>query len=243
MRGVSTRLGELDCKVIDGLPPGSTPELAVILCHGYGAPATDLVPVAAELMTLRPELAQRSRFVLPGAPLPLMELGMPSSRAWFPIPLELFTGQFDWDKYSREEPEGLRAARRAVMSTVSAVASAMNLPYRRIVLGGFSQGGMVTTDVALRLEEPPAGLCILSGTLIVREEWKARAAARKGLPVFQGHGRYDDLLPIQTAERLRDLLTEAGLDVEFLPFDGPHTLMPEELERMADFLVKRLEAR
>ena len=51
------------------------------------------------------------------------------------------------------------------------------------------------------------------------------------------------VLPIPTAERLRDLLTEAGLDVEFLPFDGPHTLMPEELERLADFLVKRLEAR
>ena len=58
------------------------------------------------------------------------------------------------------------------MSTVSAVAAATNLPYRRIVLGGFSQGSWVTTDVALRLEEPPAGLCILSGTLIVRDEWR-----------------------------------------------------------------------
>lgn len=243
MRRVSTKLGELDCQAVDALAPGSTPELAVILCHGYGAPATDLVPLAAELMMLRPELARHTRFVFPGAPLPLLELGMPGSRAWFPIPTELFTGRVDWDKYSREEPEGLRAARRAVMSTVSAVAAATNLPFRRIVLGGFSQGSWVTTDVALRLEEPPAGLCILSGTLIVRDEWKARAEARKGLPVFQAHGRYDDLLPIQTAERLRDLLTEAGLDVEFLPFDGPHTLMPEELERLADFLVKRLEAR
>jgi len=244
MRRVSTRLGELDCQVVDALLPGSHPELAVILCHGYGAPATDLVPLAPELMTLRPELARHTRFVFPAAPLSLMELGMPSSRAWFHLPMELLMGQQrNWDEYALAVPEGLAAARRAVMSTVSAVASSTNLPYSRIVLGGFSQGGMVTTDVALRLEEPPAGLCILSGTLVAREEWKTRAEARKGLPVFQSHGRYDDILPFQAAERLRDLLTEAGLAVEFLPFDGPHTIAPEELKRMADFLVTRLEAR
>lgn len=244
MRRVSTKLGELDCQVVDALPPESPPELAVILCHGYGAPATDLVPLAAELMMLRPELARRARFVFPAAPLSLLELGMPSSRAWFHLPIEVLMGkQRNWDEFARGMPEGLTAARRAVMSTVSAVASSANLPYGRIVLGGFSQGGMVATDVALRLEERPAGLCILSGTLLAREEWKARAEARKGLPVFQSHGRYDDILPFQAAERLHELLREAGLDVEFLPFDGPHTIAPEELEGLGDFLVKRLEAR
>ena len=169
---------------------------------------------------------------------------MPSSRAWFHLPMELLTGrQRDWDEFARAVPEGLPAARRAVMSVVSALSAGTKLPYGRIVLGGFSQGSMVTTDVALRLEEPPAGLCILSGTLIAREEWKTRAAARKGLPVFQGHGRYDDILPFQPAERLHALLTEAGLAVEFVPFDGPHTIAPEELKRLADFLVARLEAR
>lgn len=244
MRRVSTRLGELDCQVVDALLPGSTPELAVFLCHGYGAPATDLVPLAAELMALRPELARQTRFVFPAAPLPLTELGMPSSRAWFHLPLEMLTGrQLDWDAYAHAVPEGLPAARRAVLSAVSALSATTQLPYGRIVLGGFSQGGMVTTDVALRLEEPPAGLCILSGTLVAQGEWKARAESRKGLPVFQSHGRYDAILPFQVAERLRALLTDAGLAVEFLPFDGPHTIFPEELERLADFLVARLAAR
>ncbi|WP_224361134.1 alpha/beta hydrolase [Hyalangium versicolor] len=244
MRRVATKLGELDCQVVDALPPGAEPELAIVLCHGYGAPATDLVPLATELMMLRQELARRARFVFPAAPLSLMELGMPSGRAWFHLPMELLMGrQRDWETYAQAVPEGLVAARRAVMSAVSALSAATKLPYGRIVLGGFSQGSMVTTDVALRLEESPAGLCILSGTLIAREEWKARASSRQSLPVFQGHGRYDDILPFQAAERLHELLKEAGLPVEFVPFDGPHTIAPEELEKLAAFLASRLEAR
>jgi len=243
MRSVSTRLGELDCQVVDSLLPGTSPELAIFLCHGYGAPGTELVPWAPTMMMLRPELARKALFVFPAAPLPAVELGMASSRAWFPLPLELITGQLrDWEEFGSRVPEGLPVARRAVMSAISALSAMTKLPYGRIVLGGFSQGAMVTTDVALRLEEPPAALCILSGTLSAREEWKARAAGRKGLPVLQSHGRFDPVLPFQAAEHLRDLLVEAGLNVEFLPFDGAHTLVPEELRRLADFLVERLEA-
>ncbi len=242
MRRVTTRLGELDCQVVDAVPEGASPELAVVLCHGFGAPATDLVPLAQELVAEKPELGPRVRFVFPAAPLSLAELGMPSGRAWFHLPREVLMGQQrNWDTYALGTPEGLAPARRGVMSVLAALTAAAKLPYGRIVLGGFSQGGMVTTDVALRLEEAPAGLCILSGTVICQDEWKRRAAQRQGLPVLQSHGRYDDILPFRQAEQLRNLLTEAGLTVEFLPFHGPHTIAPEALERMADFLAARLK--
>jgi phospholipase/carboxylesterase len=78
---------------------------------------------------------------------------------------------------------------------------------------------------------------------MTREEWKTRAAARKELPVFQGHGEYDDILPFHTGKRLHQLLTEAGLSVDFFPFDGPHTMAPEEIRALSDFLVARLEGR
>jgi len=244
LRRVATRLGELDCQVVDGLAEGATPELLVVLCHGFGAPATDLVPLAPELLGMEASLVDRARFVFPGAPLSLAQWGMPMGRAWFHLPESIMRGQMrDWDDYAKNVPDGLPAARRAVMSVVDALSTATKLPYGRIVLGGFSQGGMVTTDVALRLEERPAGLCILSGTLTSEAEWRQRAAARKELPVFQGHGRHDDVLPFRGAERLRDLLVESGLSVDFLPFDGPHTLVTEELERMAAFLKARLEGR
>lgn len=241
MRRVATRLGELDCQVVDALPDGASPTLAVVLCHGFGAPATDLVALAPELVSLQPKLAEAVRFVFPAAPLSLDVLGMPHGRAWWHLPPEVLTGQQrDWTAFARDVPPGLPAARRALMSTVSTLSAATKLPYGRIVLGGFSQGAMVTTDVSLRLEEAPAGLCVLSGTVTAETEWRPRAAARRGLPVFQGHGRDDVVLPFQAAERLRDLLVEAGLPVEFLPFDGPHTIVSEELERLASFLMARL---
>lgn len=244
MRRVSTRLGELDCQVVEAIPEGADPELAVVLCHGFGAPATDLVPLASELVALKPELGPRVRWVFPAAPLSLAALGMPHGRAWFHLPMEVLMGQErNWDEFARSTPEGLPRARRALLSLLSALSAATKLPYGRMVLGGFSQGGMVTTDLALRLEEAPAGLCILSGTLVCQDEWKARAEKRQGLPVLQAHGRYDDVLAFHAAERLCRLLTEAGLSVDFLPFNGPHTIAPEELERMAAFIHARLEQR
>ncbi|HYO53190.1 phospholipase [Archangium sp.] len=244
MRRVSTRLGELQCQVLDAIPEGAGPELAVVLCHGFGAPATDLVPLALELVGLKPELGPKVRFVFPAAPLSLSAMGMPHARAWFNLPQEVLMGQErNWDRFAASTPEGLAQARRGVMSLLSELSAATKLPYGRIVLGGFSQGGMVTTDVALRLEEAPAGLCVLSGALICQDEWKQRAEKRKGLPVLQSHGRYDDILAFAQAERLRDLLTNAGLPVEFILFNGPHTIAPEVLGRMAEFLHTRITSR
>ncbi|WP_141591904.1 MULTISPECIES: alpha/beta hydrolase [unclassified Myxococcus] len=240
LRHVATRLGELDCHVIDALPEGATPELVVVLSHGLGAPATDLVPLGPELMAFQPALADRVRFVFPGGPMAWAHGG----RAWFPLPDAVMRGeQRDWEQFARDVPPGMPAARRALMSTVDALCAAMKLPYGRIVLGGFSQGGMVSTDVALRLDEPPAGLCILSGTLTSEPEWRPRAQGRTGLPVFQAHGRYDPLLPLDSAERLRDLFVASGLTVDFHAYDMPHAIVTEELEALAAFLAARLGGR
>jgi len=117
------------------------------------------------------------------------------------------------------------------------VADADALPYSHLTLGGFSQGAMIATDVALRLEEPPQGLAILSGTLLLEDTWRAKAKARAGLRVFQAHGRGDPVLSFQAAEALRDLWLDAQAAHEFLPFDGGHTITGEALTRLARFLV------
>jgi len=83
---------------------------------------------------------------------------------------------------------------------------------------------MLATDVALRLPESPAALVIWSGTLLCENEWMPLMPRRQGLRVVQSHGRQDQILPFAAAEWLRDALTAAGLEVEFLPFNGPHTV-------------------
>lgn len=241
MRRHVTKLGELQCQVVDALPEGARPQLAVLLLHGYGAPAEDLVPLGAELLSQRPALAAGTRFIFPGAPLQLP--GMPGARAWWHLPPELFQARGrDWERYAELPIEGLAGSRRALLGAVEAVGAGMGLPLGRIVLGGFSQGAMLATDVALRLEEPPAGLAVLSGNLIMKADWKARAERRQGLPVFQSHGEYDDILPFSRGQALRELLQAAGLPVQFVPFEGPHAIFPEVLDGLADFLVQRLES-
>lgn len=241
MRAERMRLGELDCVVADALPLGDRPDLLVVLGHGFGASGEDLVGLAPALASLAPALAARARFVFPAAPLTLEEVGMPDGRAWYRLPPDVLMGRMrDWDRFARETPEGLLPARRALTSVLDALVERTGLPYGRMVLGGFSQGAMVSTDVALHLDAPPAGLVLLSGSLMSQDAWQLRAEGRPGLPVFQSHGRHDDVLVFSQAERLRDLLESAGARVEFHPFDGPHTIPSETVDALAEFLTRRL---
>lgn len=219
--------------------PGA-PTAAVVLCHGYGAPGDDLVGLAPELVRAQPSLAS-VRFYFPQAPI---DLGF--GRAWWPIDMMAVQRlQFDPNalrEFRKLEPEGLAAARSKLLALVKQVADTTGLPMNRIVLGGFSQGAMLACDVALRLEEAPAALVELSGTLLTEDVWREKAKRRAGLPVFQSHGRFDPILPFQAAEWLRDLLTESGLPVEFVPFDGPHTIGAEAFAKLGAFLTRRLSS-
>jgi phospholipase/carboxylesterase len=232
-------LGSLTCRVLQSGDEGAPPQAVVVLCHGFGAPGDDLVPLGAEL--LAQGLSGRIRFVFPAAPLSLGSLGMGDGRAWWNLDMERLMAiqrgdPADLQRMRADLPEGLPRARMALLSLLEEVTRQTRLPMSRIVLGGFSQGAMLSTDVALRLEEAPAALCLMSGTLICEPEWKKRAPARTGLRVLQSHGTYDPILPFDNAIALRELLTGAGLKVEFIEFPGPHTIPLEALERLGKLL-------
>jgi phospholipase/carboxylesterase len=108
------------------------------------------------------------------------------------------------------------------------------------VLGGFSQGAMLSLDVALHSSHALAGLLLMSGTHIAAQEWASRYERRRGLPIFMSHGRNDDLLPFFVAERLHDELVSEGLPVEWHSFSGGHGIPREVLERAGAFLRRVL---
>jgi phospholipase/carboxylesterase len=241
---ITTALGGLSCRIFQH--SSAPPTRACVLCHGFGAPGEDLVGLGPELVALSPELGD-VRFVFPAGPLSLSEMGpgWGQGRAWWKLDVDrLLSARLNAREsedvaapFRAEIPDGLVSARRHLMALVDELSRGSGLSPSRIALGGFSQGAMLATDVSLRLEEAPAALAILSGTLIAEPEWRSRAAGRKGLPVFQSHGRQDPLLPFDNAERLRDLLSGAGLKVDFLPFDGEHTIPREALTRLARLLA------
>ena len=77
---ITTRLGELDCRLFGS----STPQRAVILCHGYGAPGTDLVGLGPAMVEREPAL-EDTLFVFPAAPLSLGGPAFFESRAWWQL--------------------------------------------------------------------------------------------------------------------------------------------------------------
>ena len=113
----------------------------------------------------------------------------------------------------------------------------IDMKREKLVLGGFSQGAMLATDVVLRSSDPVAGLVVMSGAYIAEAEWSQLMPSREDLPVFQSHGSNDPLLPVDIAERLRNALVAAGLPVTWVPFSGGHGIAPNVLDRFGDFLA------
>jgi phospholipase/carboxylesterase len=235
-----TTIGDLEVFVFQA--SSAPPDSAVILCHGFGAPGDDLVSLAPELVRHSKAL-ENTRFYFPRG---LIDLGFQHARAWWLLDMDavqrLGRDPEALREFRRQEPKGMPAARAALLKLVRDVADSTKLPLKRIALGGFSQGAMLACDIALRTEEPLAGLAVLSGTLLIEDTWQRKAKARAGFHVFQAHGHSDPVLPFRGAELLRDLLTEAGLVVEFLPFPGGHTITLDALQELAGFLTTNLAA-
>lgn len=237
--------GGLSTVVVHHLPAGSQPRLAMILCHGFGASGTDLVGLVQPLLELEPALAEQAAFVFPAAPLDLSSRGIPGGRAWWMIDLNrlIYGPPPDiLERFRRECPVGLPEARGAIFKLIDEAGQHFGLAADRFVLGGFSQGAMLATDVALRLSSAPAGLAILSGALINEAEWRPLLdqAKRGPLRVLQSHGRHDSILPFPMGLALHEMLLESGAEVDFVPFPGDHEIPTLVVQRMANLLARAL---
>ncbi len=242
MENRTTDWGGLTVQVIEPSDTSAV-QLNFVLSHGYGAPGEDLVPLAPMLFKFAPALADRLRLIFPAAPIDLTERGMPGGRAWWNLDLwrlQLAIESGRYKELTTHTPVGLPEAREKMLRLLKDAETQTGLPATRTVLGGFSQGAMLSTEVALQLPVAPAGLVILSGSLINHDEWEKLLPARSGMPVLQSHGRYDPILPFEAATTLRDELAAAGNPVEFLEFPGAHEIPFEVMKQMAEFVAGRI---
>jgi phospholipase/carboxylesterase len=101
---------------------------------------------------------------------------------------------------------------------------------------------MVTSEVAFRTGTPLNALVLLSPTIVNESIWKAGYSRRRGLPVFISHGRNDRVLSFAIADRFRQELEGAGLEVTWLPFDGEHEIPGKVVAALNTFLAGVLAA-
>ncbi len=216
---------------------------AIVLCHGFGAPGDDLADLWRAV-----DVGRGVRWFFPEAPLSLEEAFGAPARAWWLIDMAkldeaIRTGRRE--EIAESTPVGMAEARAALEGCLAALERDAGLKRDRTILGGFSQGAMITTEIALHSPDAQyAGLAILSGTLLCRDRWKAAAkVSGPGLIVAMSHGRRDVLLPFSLAEELRDILLGAGATVDFVAHGGGHELPEVALGALERLAQKRLGAR
>lgn len=205
------------------------PSHAVIWLHGLGADGNDFVPVVKEMKL--PPLG--IRFVFPHAPMrPVTINGGFVMRAWYDIPYQ--------ELAFKEDERGLRESQKLIEDLI-ARENARGIPSSRIVLAGFSQGGVMTLQVGLRQPKRLAGLMALSAYLPMSPMIEVeRNAASNSVPIFMGHGIADNVVPLALGTMSRDTLIKLGYEVEWHQYPMPHSVCAEELADISAWLKRVL---
>ena len=204
----------------------------LVLLHGYGSSAERWMPFTQTI-----QWPATGRFVFPLGP---ERTGLPGAsidaRAWFPLDLASHIPP------GKSIPD-LSATRLVGLKSAASLVEEV-LRYRKVVprgplvLGGFSQGAMVASEVAFRTKVPLSALIVLSGTLVDEPSWENHFRERQNLPVFIAHGRTDTVLPFDLALRFRQKLQDSGISVTWVPFDGGHEIPAVVVVALNDFLDK-----
>ncbi|HYX39636.1 MAG TPA: hypothetical protein VE954_41590 [Oligoflexus sp.] len=222
------KMAGLDCVVTE--KPGN--QKAVILLHGYGADFRDLASLAVEL-----DEAESYDWFFPNGILPVAIGPHMEGRAWFPIDMvaleeSMRTG--NRRPFADRVPDGLTQASEIVHNLLSEVQAR----YPKVILGGFSQGAMVSLDVALHSFQKPAALVQLSGSLLALPRWELQWARHTGLKVFQSHGRGDPILPYAASEDLAGIFKKHAYELEFVHFAGGHEIPLNVMTSLKKFMAQ-----
>jgi len=198
-----------------GDDPARTAPGALVLLHGRGADEHDLHPL---LDLLDPE--RRLLGVTPRGPLGLP----PGGRHWYalggiPTP--------DRDTFLATAPR------------LAAFLDALPVPPERVVLGGFSQGTVMSWAMSLGPDRPrPAAVVALSGFLPRVEGYPLEPTRLAGLPVAIAHGSLDPVIPARFGAEAAEVLTAAGADVLRLETPVPHMVDPVWIEPLRELVAR-----
>jgi phospholipase/carboxylesterase len=208
------------------IEPATEATASVIWLHGLGASGHDFEPIVPELQ-LPADLAVR--FVFPHAPqIPVTVNGGMVMPAWYDILA------MDIDRTVDEA--GVLASAGAVEALIEREIS-RGISSKRIIIAGFSQGGAVAYQAALRYPKPLAGLLTLSTYMampVIPSDTNAT------LPVMICHGSMDPVVPEQLGQRAATILTEMGYSPQYKSYPMEHMVCLEQIRDIGQWLNERL---
>ena len=203
------------------VPAGAGPFPTIVALHGWGASAHDLIGLA-------PFFQRGSALVLcPEGPVSF-EIGPGlAGHGWFPL---AGAGPPDRRAFQR----GADLLRRFLDDTLARYP----VDRRKIVLLGFSQGGVMAYDLALREPARFAGVVALSSWLPAPLV-PPKQPEHEGFPVFVVHGTQDPMIPVERARESREALLRLGVGLTYREFEMGHEIRPEALRELVRWLDEK----
>lgn len=191
----------------------------LVLMHGVGSNEQDLFGLAPYVPPQFHVLSLRAPFAM----------GM-GAYAWFQ-----FTVDADGTRHINVPQE--QQARILVQQTVEAAAAQLGIPPERIVLAGFSQGGIMALSQLLTQPQSLRGVVVWHSRLLPEiASLHAPAAAFAGKSAWVSHGSYDNVIPLTSAHAVRDRLAALPLQLSYHEYPGAHEIRPEELRASMQWL-------
>lgn len=204
-------------------PAAGTPEGALVLFHGRGADEHDLFPL---LDVLDPE--QRLLGATARGPLSLP----PGGAHWYAV-----------RQVGYPDPETFHATYPQLAGWLDQLLAEHGIAPERTVLGGFSQGSVMSYALGLGADRPrPAGIMALSGFIPQVEGFELDLGKAAGLPVAIGHGTHDPVISVEFGRDARNRLVEAGAEVLYEESPMAHTIDPRFLSKLPAWLRRTLDS-
>jgi phospholipase/carboxylesterase len=203
-------------------PASGDPAGLLVLHHGRGADEHDLIGLAD---VLDPE--RRLHVVTPRGPLVLP--GWPGHH-WYAVP-----------RVGHPDPATFHATVPMLAAFHDELWARTGTTPSRTVLGGFSQGTVMSYALGLWPDRPaPGGILAFSGFIPIVEGWELSLADRQELRAFIAHGRQDPVIELWRGQEARDRLRAGGLDVEFHEHPFGHQIDPAQLPDAVAWLAATL---
>jgi phospholipase/carboxylesterase len=202
----------------------ANPTHSVIWLHGLGADGHDFEPMVPALGVTTP-----TRFVFPHAPVrPVTINGGMAMRAWYDILTPALV--------RHEDETGILESEQMIADLIKRE-NERGVATSNIVLAGFSQGCAMTLHTGLRYPQKLAGMIGLSGYLPLADRAAPHwGAENQSTPIFLAHGTHDPVVAFERGQSTERLLASHGYSVHWHTYPMPHSVCPEEVHDIAQFL-------